>query len=187
MKQKKALVPVSIGNRGAGLAVSAHVRKKVVGTECFPAAYRADSAGDVEFFADSVVPNGINGAQVAFVSGKSGDIGHPAIKVAGAHRVSDGFSLVHRLNAGLVVVIPSGPAHVQKELCEVEVATITRHSVEFHQPHFDNLVAGPNMEFFRPESVTKKVRLFGCDSQEVGFASSLVMRGGSFEEVASIV
>src|SRR5438034_519666 len=106
MKQEQPEIPISVGNSSAGFAVGAQVGELVIAPKSFSSSERANAAGQVELLPNDILPNGIDGVQVALVARESGDIRHAAVEVARPHGMADGFSLFHRLHARLMIIVP---------------------------------------------------------------------------------
>ncbi len=63
---------------GAGFAIGV-VAERIIRTEPFGGFAAADAAGDVIFFVDDVVPEGLDGGLVVEVAGFHGDVGHGGV------------------------------------------------------------------------------------------------------------
>ena len=116
-----------------------------------------DSAGDIHFLMDHVVPEGFAGFQQAFVLRCSRYIGHAGIKINGTYRMTLHLILLtHRtvclvvtialfaLRAGQaalnVVVVRFCSALVDEVFCKIEILLLTGQIIETHQRHLCNFV-----------------------------------------------
>ena len=191
MQQKEALVPENIGHRRAGFVVGGEVGQFIVVTKGFALRARTHAAGQVKFFAHRVFPYLVNRADVLRVTGQGRDVGHAAVKVTGAHGVTDGLGLVHRRDARLMVVVTARPgaAHVDEIFREVEVARVAGDAVKPGEAHFDDFVSGPEMQLVgvRAEGLAEQIGFLERDDEQVGFAGGLVMRGGGLKQMSGVV
>src|SRR5262249_40346289 len=151
----------------ARFAIGAHVRQEVVWAKSLAPTNGADAPRDVQFFGDGIFPDGVDGAQVTFVPGEGGDVGHAAVKVTCANSVTDSFGLVDRFDAGLMVIIAAWAADIEEEFCQSEIAGVSGDTIELGETHFDDFVAGPNVEFFGTESIAKQIGFLDGNVEEI--------------------
>ena len=91
----------------AGFAVCRVRGQVVIHRECLSHAGRADSAGDVHFAVDDILPQPPTCREKLPVARFGGEVGHSGVKIHRPDRVPGGFGLLaHRLRALPVVVAP---------------------------------------------------------------------------------
>ncbi len=152
---------------------------------------RTDAAGHIQFFAGGIIPDGVDGPGVLRVAGQGCDVGHAAVKIAGAHGVADGLGLLHGRDARLMIVVTTRmtAAHVDEIFGEFEVALVAGDAVKPDEAHLNDFVSGPEMQLVGSgaEGLAEEVGFLDGDIEEVGLAGGLVVGGGGFEEMARIV
>ncbi len=193
VEQEHAVVPVDVSDRGAGLAVGAHVGQGVTRPEALVAPGSADPAGQVELAPGHVLPQPVDRLDVGSISGQGGHVGHAGVHVRRPHGVSDGFGLLGHGGVVLVVLPPQLPAaqrpaaHVEKVLRQPQPALITGDPAEPHQAHLDHLVA----RWFLVEAGTEHgVEQFGVlqgDVEQVPFARGQEVGRGGLVEMTGVV
>ena len=191
VEQEQAVVDVDIADGGARLAVGAHVGQLVVLAEGLAARRGADAAGDVELLRDDVVPDAVDGLDVALVAGQRGHVGHAGIHVGGAHGVAHGLVLLgHGLVALRVLLLDGGlAAVVEQELGEVEVALLAGGQVEAGHRHLGYLVTrhDAHLAWVGPYLLAGHVGIAAGNVEELALARSLPVGHGALHHVAEVV
>ena len=95
MEQEETIVDIHVANGGAGLGIGTHIGQLIVGAEGFTVVRGSDAAGDIEFLADDVVPDAVDGVDVSRVAGERGNVGHARIHISGANGVTDSLVLIN--------------------------------------------------------------------------------------------
>ena len=127
VQEEHPVIDIYVADGRAGLAVSAHVRELVISPEGLAAVRGPDAAGDVKLLGHDVVPDPVDGVDVALVPREGGDIGHAGVHVGGADGVAHGLALLQDRQVRLVVFIPilGLAALIQEELGLVQVLLLT--------------------------------------------------------------
>ena len=197
MQQEHPVVPQDVGERGAGLRVGLGVGQFVVLAERFAVVARSDATGQVHALRHDIGPDGVERVDVGPVAGERGDVGHAAVQVARAHGVADRFALLGHgqvvlgvaevVVVGLQVAAVGLAALVEKELREIEEATLPGRAVELHQADFDLLVAGNVAHPAGPEDAVDQFRVADRHLQQGALAGGLVVGDGGLVQVTDVV
>ena len=195
-------IPEERGDVGAGLGIGAGVRQAVRRAIAFPAAGRADAAGDIELGPDHVGPDLVESGDGGRVAGQGGDIRRAGVEIAGPDGVADGFGLldeglvvlgvfaIEELGAAIVLVRDAafGPAAgVDEELGQVEILPRAGDAIQLDQADLDLLVPGRVGSLARTEFLGHEVGALDCDGQQVLPARGLSVRGRGFVQMPEIV
>ena len=191
VQEEHPVIDIHVADGGAGLAVGAHVRKLVVLPEGFAAVRSPDAAGDVELLGHDVVPDPVDGVDIALVAGEGGHVGHAGIHVGGADGVSHGLALLQDREMRLVVLIPvlGLTALVQEELGLVQVFLLARGEIQLREGHFGDLVSRnhPGLAGGGAHFADHAVRIADGDVQEIALAGGLPVGDRALHHVAEVV
>ena len=76
VEEEHPVVYIYVSDGGAGLAICRHVRKLVVVAEGLAGVGGTDTSGDVHLLGNDVLPDAVDGVDVALVSGEGGYVSH---------------------------------------------------------------------------------------------------------------
>ena len=143
MQQEQAVVDIDIADGSTRLTVGRHVGQFVVLAESLTAGRSPYASRDIEFLADDVFPDAVNGLYVRLVTCQCCHIGHTGIHVGSPHGMSHRLVLLHdRLVALRVLRLETRlAAVVQQELGFIEVFLLARGQVQTAECHLRNLVS----------------------------------------------
>ena len=150
-----------------------------------------DTAGEVVFVGDDVVPDAVDGIDVGLFAGERGDIGHAGIHITGAHGVSYGLVLLHDGLMALAVEVVAGclAPVVEEVLGEVEILLLAGEDIEAGKRHLGNLVAGHDVGLSLAAAYLTEAALgitLG-DVEELAAARGLEVGTGGIDHVAEVV
>ena len=105
LDKNHAVRPEDQSDRGAGFRIGGFVRQIVVGGEALVARGGTKAAGNIEPLRGEVRPKCFAGCHQARVVELSGEIGHRAVQIHGAHRVPDNCALLAHRQVRLAVLV----------------------------------------------------------------------------------
>ena len=191
MEQEQTVVHIDITNGSTGLAVGTHVGQLVVSAKGFTVRGGTDSASDIEFLGDDIVPDGINSLDIILVACEGCHIGHTGIHIGGTHCMADGLILFNDWFVSLRVLMHnSGLATiVEEELGLVEVFLVTCYQIEFGQCHLSNLMAGHHtgLTWIWAYLATYTVGIADGDIEELATTCSLIVGYGAFYHMTKVI
>ena len=196
----------------AAFAVHAVVRQIVIHGEALKQAGRADAARDIHAALRNIVPERLAGIAQGLVLLDIGQIGHCAALVHGADCVALHRLLLHgahmRLGVGRIVaaqlredqlmlrivhlaqeIVRRAAAAVNEEASCLQVELLAGHAPELHERKLDLLMAGiaRKLTLAVAEGLAYEVREPGSDIEQAALAGSVIVGGGSLDEVARAV
>ena len=187
MEQEQAVVDIDIADGGASLAIGAHVGQLVVFAKRLAVGSGADAAGDIEFLADDVVPDAVDGVDVRLVARQGSHVGHARIHVGSPHGVPHRLVLFHNGLVCLRIVVGDGGLApiVEEELGLVEVFLLSRHQIEFGKRHLCNLVSRHDTSLSRlgTHFAAHAVGIADGDVEKLARARGLIVGDGTFHHV----
>ena len=186
--QEHAVVPEHEGNGGAGFIVTT-VRQFIVVAIGLAGTAGPHAAGEVEFLAHHVFPDGVDGGQILLIALERGDIGHAGVKVIGAHRVAHGLGLL-RHGQVVLAVLGAGAAATagfEEDPCQVEPALVAGLAVKFGEAHLHHLVTGGDRQLAIAEVTLQQLRALEADLHERIRTGGLGMGDAGLIHVAEVV
>ena len=191
MEQEQAVVHVDIADGSTGLTVGTHIGQLVVLAEGLAVGGGANTASDIEFLRDDIVPDGINGLDIVLVASKGSDIGHTGIHIGSTDGVTHSLILFDNRLMGLGIVVDnSGLATiVEEELGLVEVFLVACNEVELGECHLCNLMTRHDAGLSRVRTYlfTYHIGIADGDVEELTATSSLIVSDGSLYHVSEVV
>ena len=128
---------------GTSLVVSGGVRQLVVGAESLTIVSGTNATCYIHFFGNDIIPNSINGMDIALVASECCHISHTCIHIGSTDSMSYRLFLLQHRQMRLVIRITMLclASIVEEELSLIQVFLISCSQVEFSQPHFCNLMS----------------------------------------------
>ena len=143
MQEEQSVVEIHLSNGSTSFAISRHVWQFVVLTKCLTTARGTHTTRDVVFLRDDVVPNPVDGIDIALVACQCSHVCHTCIHVAGTNGMTYGFILLQYRKMTLAVLRLDGSVAtlVEEEFGLVEILLLARSKIEFRKSHLGNLVS----------------------------------------------
>ncbi len=157
----------------------------------------ADGAGEVDPGLHHAAPDRLDCLRVRAIGQERGDIGHAAVHVRGAHRVTDRLALeddrqVVLAVAGVSFVLVETPALVASPLLKeesrlLEEASVPGDPVQAREPHLHDLVAAHIVPAPGTEDATDQLRIAQGHVEQDPLPGGGVVGAGRLVEVAAVV
>ena len=188
MQQEKAIVHIYVTDGCAGFTIGRRIREFVIVAKSFSGVSCADAACDVDLLGDDVIPNLVNGFDIATITCNGRHICHAGIHIGGTDCVPDSFILFYNRFVRLAIgIFPTGiSARIQKELGLVEIFLVTCHEIQFNQCHFCYLMSGNQLFLLCSVSdfPADAVSIFDSNIKKITFSRSLIMCNRTFYHVS---
>ena len=191
VKQEESVVHIHITNGGTGLAVCTHIGQFVVLAEGLAIRSGADTASDIELFGDDIVPDGIDGLDIVFVTCEGGYIGHTCIHIGSTNGMSYGFVLLDDGLMSLRIVMYDGglTTVIEEELSFVEIFLFASNKIQFGKCHLCDLMPRNHTSLtrVRADLTADTVGITDGDVEELTAACGLIVGDSTFHHVAEVV
>ena len=191
MEQEQSIVHIHVADSRTSLAVGAHVGQFVVGSEGLTVVRGADTASDIEFLGDDIVPDGIDGLDVVLVACECSHISHTGIHIGSTDGVTYGLVLFDDGLVSLRVVVCDGrlAAIVEQELGKVKIALLSCGQVKTGHSHLSNLMAwyDTHLPWIRSNLLTCHVGITAGDVEELTLTRCLPIGYGTLYHVTEVI
>ena len=143
------------------------------------------------FSQNDVLPDAVDGIDIAPVAREGGHIRHAGVHIRRADGVANGLVLLQHRHMRLVVriIVTRIASLVQEELGLVQVFLVSGGEVQFRKGHLGDLMAGDDAGLTRAGAhfADDAVRIADGDVQEVALAGGLPVRDSRLDHMAEVI
>jgi hypothetical protein len=185
--------PEDVADRRTGFVIGFLVGQVIGCAECFAAPAVSNSSGNMHLPRDHVLPDTVEGLDVIGVARKRRNVGGAAVEVGGHDAMADSAVLLEQRRVVLfgwsqqIAARRPAPAHIYKELGQVEGTLFAGLAIEFAQANFYFRVAGNLDLCIRTKNCVDKLEILKRDIEQGTFARCLIVSDGRFVEMAYII